>query len=123
MTELTFPYGKEKITHMFGEELVGVLTSSIEEYEPDLTKLLDNFLSRGRNETLPDQWMSQIIVRILTKARVVYVSEMPDGEVRAMHMIPAHSLPEALEIARGLVGREDATITAVPDGIAVMVTE
>lgn len=91
--------------------------------EPDLTKLLDNFLSRGRNETLPDQWMSQIIVRILTKARVVYVSEMPDGEVRAMHMIPAHSLPEALEIARGLVGREDATITAVPDGIAVMVTE
>ena len=88
-----------------------------------LTALMEEYLSRGRNETLPDQWMAQILTRILLRARVVYVSEMNDDEVYAMHMIPAHSLSEALEIARGLVGREDATVTAVPDGISVMVTK
>ena len=35
MLEITFPYGKEKIKYAFKEEEVaGVLTSSIEEYEP-----------------------------------------------------------------------------------------
>ena len=78
-------------------------------------------LSRGRNETVPDQWESQILIRILLHARVIYVSEMPDEIVRAMHMIPADSLENALEIARTLVGKDNPTITAIPDGIAVMV--
>ncbi len=90
--------------------------------EPDIEKTMAGFLARGRNETLPDQWMSQILIRILMKARVVYVSEMPDEMVEKLHMIPAHSLGEALQVARCLVGREDATVTAIPDGIAVMVT-
>ena len=34
MTKVVFPYGKEKVEHTFGDELVGVLTSSIEEYVP-----------------------------------------------------------------------------------------
>ena len=29
-----FPYGKEKLAYTFGDELSGVLTSSIEEYMP-----------------------------------------------------------------------------------------
>ena len=91
--------------------------------ERDIAKTMADFLSRDRNQTLPDQWMTQILVRILMKARVVYVSEMPGDEVRAMHMIPARSLKEALETAKRLVGHENATVTAIPDGIAVMVTK
>ena len=35
-------------------------------------------------------------------------------------MIPAHSLEEALEKAREIVG-SDASIAAIPDGVSVMV--
>jgi hypothetical protein len=38
-------------------------------------------------------------------------------------MIPAHSLDEAMEIAEKIVGKKDATITAIPDGVSVMVIE
>lgn len=37
MTEVSFPYGKSKLSYRFDdEELLGVLTSSIEEYEAPL---------------------------------------------------------------------------------------
>lgn len=91
--------------------------------EPDISKTMAEFLSRGRNETLPDQWQSQILLRILSRATVIYVSEMPDDMVRAMHMIPAHSIGEALERARAILKKDDATVVAIPDGIAVMVRE
>lgn len=89
--------------------------------EPDGHKTLLDILDRGRGETLPDQWQTQILLRILERARVVYVSEAPDQMVRDMHMIPAHSLEEALATAKKLLGNETPTVTAIPDGIAVMV--
>ena len=79
-----------------------------------------NFLSRSRQETAPDQWQSQILARILLKARVIYVSEMPNDMVEALHMIPAHSLEEAMDIAREMAGAQ-AKVVAIPDGVAVMV--
>ena len=91
--------------------------------EPDIQKTLDLFMSRGRNETKPDQWQTQIFIRILQKARVIYVSDAPDDMVRALHMIPAHSLEEAMKEAEKLCGNPDATITAIPDGVSVMVIE
>jgi UTP-glucose-1-phosphate uridylyltransferase len=51
---------------------------------------------------------------------VIYVSEMPDDVVKQMHMIPAYSLGEAIDMAKSLVG-EDASIVAIPDGVSVMV--
>ena len=90
--------------------------------EPDINKTMSEFLSRGRNETVPDQWQTQILLRILGHASVVYVSEMPDDVVEKMHMIPAHSLAEAIEKAKCLVG-EAAKIAAIPDGVSVMVTK
>jgi len=89
--------------------------------EPDIEKTINIFLARDRSETAPDQWQTQILLRILMHAHVVYVSEMDDELVREMHMTPAHSIEEALTIARGIVGRDDATIVAIPDGVAVMV--
>ena len=91
--------------------------------EPDIQKTMDMFLARGRNETVPDQWQTQIFLRVLKRARVLYLSEMPDDMVRAMHMIPIHSLQEGLHIARELLGNPNATVTAIPDGVSVMVTE
>ena len=91
--------------------------------EPDIQKTMNLFLSRGRNETVPDQWQTQIFLRILKRAKVLYLSEMPDDAVRAMHMTPISSLEEGLRIAREYLGNPNATITAIPDGVSVMVTD
>ena len=89
--------------------------------EADIEKTMNIFLARDRGETAPDQWQTQILLRILMHSHVVYVSEMDDKLVREMHMTPAHSIDEALTIAREILGRDDATIVAIPDGVAVMV--
>lgn len=89
--------------------------------EKDLNKIMDELLSRGRLETLPDQWMTQILSRILLKASVIYISEMDDKTVSDMHMIPAHSIPEAIKKAREILKEEKVTVTAIPDGVAVIV--
>ena len=91
--------------------------------EPSDEKAAAKILSRGRNETVPDQWQAQILLRILGRARVVFVSEAPDEMIRNMHMIPAHSIGEALEMAKEILGCESPTITAIPDGISVMVVD
>ena len=91
--------------------------------EPDIEKTLALFLSRGRNETVPDQWQTQIFIRVLQKAKVVYMSDAPDEMVKGLHMIPVHSLEEAMKTAEEIVGNKDATITAIPDGVSVMVIE
>lgn len=91
--------------------------------ESDISKTMALFLSRGRNETVPDQWQTQIFLRVLGRARVVYVSDAPDSIVSAMHMTPAHSLGEAIDIAKKMLGKSDASITAIPDGVAVMVVD
>ena len=90
--------------------------------EPDISKTMAQFLSRGRAETVPDQWQTQILLRILGYASVIYVSKMPDNTVEEMHMIPAHSLGEAIEKAKRMVG-DSARIAAIPDGVSVMVVK
>ena len=89
--------------------------------EPDIYKTMDLFRSRSRQETVPDQWQTQIMLRVLMKASVIYISDMDDETVRQMHMIPAHSLEEALSLAKAKLGREHVTVTAIPDGVSVIV--
>ena len=89
--------------------------------ERDINKTMDLFLSRGRNETVPDQWQTQIFIRVLQKARVIFVSQVEPALVEAMHMIPAATLEEAMDKAKQLIGKDNPTITAIPDGVAVMV--
>ena len=89
--------------------------------EPDLKRMMDAFLARRPEETIIDQWEAQILARILLKARVVFVSDCDDQIVRDMHMIPAHGADEAMAKARELVGRDDYTVTVVPDGVSVIV--
>jgi len=90
--------------------------------EADINKTMNIFLSRGRNETIPDQWQTQILLRILMKAKVIYVSDMADEIVEKMHMIPADSLEKAITTAKKIVSKEKITLTAIPDGVSVIVT-
>ena len=90
--------------------------------EADINKTMAMFLSREPAQTVPDQWQAQILLRILKKASVIYVSELPDETIRALHMTPAHSLQEALELACERLGNPNASITAIPDGVSVVTT-
>ena len=89
--------------------------------ESDINKTMDVFLKRSRSETVPDQWQTQILLRILMHAKVIYISEMPDEIVEEMHMIPAHSIEEALLKAREILNKDDIKVVAIPDGVSVMV--
>ena len=88
--------------------------------EPDLKKMMEGFLATPAEETIPDQWESQILARILLKSTVLYLSEADDQLVKDFHMIPVHSLEEALKKADEILGYE-GKITAIPDGIGVIV--
>lgn len=85
--------------------------------EPNIEKTMRIFLARGREETLPDQWQTQILLRVLMRARVILVSEIDPKTVEKMHMIPASSLKEALDVAKKIVGKEKPEIVAIPDGV------
>lgn len=89
--------------------------------EPDMGKTMAQFLARGRSETAPDQWQSQILLRILMRARVIYVSEMDPDIIQKLHMIPARTLSEALDMAKELTTADKPAITAIPDGVSVVV--
>lgn len=99
-----------------GEEFYRQMTLDTEKTEKEI-------LARGRGETLPDQWMTQILIRILNRATVILVSEAPDDMVRDMHILPAHSISEAMQIAKGVLKCEHPTVTAIPDGVSVMVVK
>ena len=81
--------------------------------------LYDEFMATPQDETIPDQWESQILARILIKHRVVFVSR-PEMKpiVEDMKMTYAASLPEALDLARGW-GKK--SVTVIPNGISVIV--
>lgn len=74
-----------------------------------------------QSQTIPDQWESQILARILMKHRVIFVSrpEMK-GILREMKLEYAPDLVTAMEMAK----RDKAdspTVTVIPNGISVMV--
>ena len=74
-----------------------------------------------QNKTIPDQWESQILARILMKHRVIFVSR-PEMEatLREMKLDYAPDLATALAMAKTDKG-ENAEITVIPNGISVMV--
>lgn len=91
--------------------------------EKDIQKTMRTFLSRGRNETVPDQWQTQILLRILMHATVIYISDLDDSVIESMHMIPAKSIGEALVKAKQILHKDDIKIVAIPDGVSVMVRD
>ncbi len=82
--------------------------------------LAEQFAATPRNKTIPDQWEAQILVRILRKHKVIYVSELYNQMIRDFHMIPAKTLEDALKKAEEILGRK-GTVAAIPDGVSVIV--
>jgi len=91
--------------------------------EADIGKTMALFLSRGRNETVPDQWQTQILIRIMQRATILYLSDAPDELIRDLHMVPIHSIEEGLKKAEEILNNPNATVTAIPDGVSVIVSE
>ena len=83
--------------------------------------LYAEFMATPQESTIADQWESQILARILMKHRVIMVTR-PELKslVEEMKMTYASSLPEALEMAKA-AGKQ--SITVIPNGISVIVTE
>ena len=89
--------------------------------EPDINKTMNEFLSRKRNETVPDQWQTQVFLRVLFHASVIYVSDMEPEIIENMHMTPAASLDEAIKKAKEILNNQNPSIVAIPDGVSVIV--
>jgi len=76
-----------------------------------------------QHKTIPDQWESQILARILMKHHVIFVSR-PEMQqtLREMKLDYAPTLEAAMAKARILKG-DEATVTLIPNGISVIVKE
>lgn len=84
-------------------------------------EFLDRVSHVDRRHTVPDQWESQVLARILSCHHVIMVSDLIQPEiVKAMHMEHAKTFDEALQRAYQLQGR-NARIAVIPDGLAVIV--
>ena len=83
-------------------------------------EILDAIQATPKQDTLSDQWQSQILARILAKFHVVLISQADPELVRSLKMHPAADLAEALQIAESLVGK-DASITVIPEGVSTII--
>ncbi|WP_330615934.1 nickel-dependent lactate racemase [Serpentinicella alkaliphila] len=88
---------------------------------PTPQSIMDKILQIPMESTIPDQWESQILARVLIKHKVILVTDQCDPQlVRDMKMIHAYTLDEALKMAYEIKG-QNATVTVVPDGVSVIV--
>lgn len=82
---------------------------------------IDRYLSSIPPEkTIPEQWCTQVCVRVLRKHPVILVTTfLSHDEVRKANMIPASTPDEALEIAYRLKSKQ-ASVVVIPDGVSVL---
>ena len=74
-----------------------------------------------QDQTIPDQWESQILARIMMKHPVIFVSRRSmETTLREMKLDYAPTLKAALDKAKAIKG-ENAKIILIPNGISVMV--
>jgi len=82
--------------------------------------VMDEIMARNRDETIPDQWESQVLARVLLKYKVIMVTNVSKEIVENMHMKWAANIEEAIEIADEMLGNRNK-ITVIPDGVSVIV--
>ena len=90
----------------------------------DLQKAMDEILARDRNETIFDQWESQILLRLLLHFHIILVTQAPREMVEAMHLTYAENIDEAFKLAKDYLaekGVNDPKVTVIPDGVSVIV--
>jgi len=84
-------------------------------------EFLDRVSRVDRRHTVPDQWESQVLARILNQHQVIMVSDLIQPEiVNNMHMEHAKTFDAALRRAYELQGSA-AKVAVIPDGLAVIV--
>lgn len=83
--------------------------------------LYDSIMMTPQDKTIPDQWESQILARILKNFTVIMVTR-PELKpmVEEMKMRYAASLDDAIAMAKDM-GKQ--SITVIPNGISVIVSE
>lgn len=87
----------------------------------DPKEFLDAAINTPRLKTVPDQWTSQILSRILVHHHVIFVSDLVDPDlITSMHMDLAKTLDEALQKAYEIEG-QNSKVTVIPDGLGVIV--
>ena len=87
----------------------------------DKNEIMKQFLDTPMEKTIPDQWEAQILCRILLKHKVIMVTGAPESMVRDMQMDYAESVEKAIRMADAYLGKTDAGITVIPDGVSVIV--
>ena len=90
----------------------------------NLQDAMDAILARTRNETIFDQWESQILLRLLLNYSVIMVTDAPQSMIEDMHMHYAKNIDEAYAMADKILadkGITNGTVTVVPDGVSVVV--
>lgn len=98
-----------------GESFMRTMTQDIPAAE-----ILAQIQATPKKDTVPDQWESQILARILARFHVVLVSRADPELVKAMKMHPAADLSQALETAENLLGKK-GTVTVIPEGISTII--
>ncbi|MDR2738815.1 MAG: nickel-dependent lactate racemase [Treponema sp.] len=87
---------------------------------PSLDELLGKIEKRGREKTIPDQWVIQLTAMILRKRTVIFVSSAAPEIIASLHMRHAAGLEDALTMADGIIGRKNAPITVLPDAVSLV---
>ena len=89
----------------------------------DPQEFLDKAINTPRLETVPDQWTSQILARILVNHHVIVVSDLVEPRlITNMHMELATSIDDALASAFNREGTA-AQVTVIPDSLGVIVKD
>ncbi len=87
--------------------------------------LLREVMEIPSEKTLPDQWEYQILSRILSRFKVILVTDMADHEmIRDMKMTPAADMETAMSLAGdhcSASGIIDPEIVVIPDGVGVVI--
>ncbi len=86
------------------------------------SEILNQIRAVPPDRTEPDQWQTQILMRVLTKARVIMVTDPSLKEtVEKMHMAYAPTLEAAVRAAERTA--PGGRYVAIPDGVSVIVRE
>lgn len=85
-------------------------------------EVMDKIMKIDMDSTIADQWEAQIAARIQLKHQVIVVTDQCDHSIiEKMYFKAAKNLPEALQMAESIVGRQ-SKITVIPDGVSVIVS-
>ena len=90
----------------------------------NVQQIMDDILARGRKETVPDQWETQILARIMIKFKVIMITDSKKRKiVEDMGMDWAEDIDAAVKKAESMLEKKNPSITAIPDGVSVIVRQ